>query len=700
MPTDPASAPASGIALPAFEDGLGRRYRPATRNDGTPPEILCFRHELTDVPSFEFSLRERVARLTQFRHANYTRIRKVDRLNDARGTVALMSDAAQGTRLSEVLTRTDPASVLSFDARLALLRELAPAMTTLRKQMGLGHGAIAPERLIVTPKSHLMIVEHVTGAALEQLRYSPARYWKELRVALPRQVGLPCFDESADITQLGVLGLALVLGRNLGDDEYPEQCGDLVDSVAAHLRDWLRRALQLDVRRSFKTLSEAEQALEQLLSAEPTSVQSTDEVAPGGPVEVAAPTPAAAAPIVSEPTAAEPALTKSIAVEPVALAAPVAPPAPSSSTSSRTAASPTPSVAAPVVQSPAASNQPIAEVPETEDYDEEDEEESEEQTPTVDRRRWIAAALIGTVAAGGGLFAAFGGFRSSAPVVSTGTMAVDTNPTGGSVVVDGVSRGQAPLTLSLPAGPHTLVVDGPGGPRTVPVTITAGAQVSKYFELGPTAPTAGNLEIKTDPEGARIFVDGVLRGNAPLMIPDLAPGEHAVKLESEGGSVNQTVRIEAGGTNSLIVPLAAAPVAPASGWVSVSVPIAMQLYEQGRLLGDSGIDRIMLPSGRHDIDIVNPALAYREQRTVQIAPGKVSTINITLPKGTMSLNAIPYATVSIDGEAVGDTPIGNLSISIGPHDVVFTHPQLGEQRRVITVTQQTPVRFSIDLTKK
>jgi hypothetical protein len=137
-----------------------------------------------------------------------------------------------------------------------------------------------------------------------------------------------------------------------------------------------------------------------------------------------------------------------------------------------------------------------------------------------------------------------------------------------------------------------------------------------------------------------------------------------------------------------------------TGWLSVSAPFDMDLYEQGRLLGSTGIDRIMLPAGRHDIEIVNEALGYREPRTLIVQPNKVASLAVNLPKGTISLNAIPWATVSIDGEAAGDTPIGNLSLTIGPHEVVFTNPQLGEQRRVITVTQRSPVRFSIDLTKK
>src|ERR1700716_1378798 len=102
MSTQSATASAAGVVLPAFEDGLGRRYRPAPRGDQAPPEILCFRPELTDVPAFEFSLRERVARLAEFRSPSYARIRKVDRLSDERGTVVLMSDCVPGARLSEM----------------------------------------------------------------------------------------------------------------------------------------------------------------------------------------------------------------------------------------------------------------------------------------------------------------------------------------------------------------------------------------------------------------------------------------------------------------------------------------------------------------------------------------------------------------------------------------------------------------------
>src|SRR6185295_16270272 len=153
MPTQPSPNPSTGVVLPAFEDGLGRRYRPGARGDQSPPEILCFRPELTDVPAFEFSLRERVARLAEFRDPTYARVRKVDRLSDERGTVVLMSDCVPGTRLSELLAAADQGkALLTLDAGLCLVRQLIPAMTLLHRQGGVAHGAMALERLFVTPQ--------------------------------------------------------------------------------------------------------------------------------------------------------------------------------------------------------------------------------------------------------------------------------------------------------------------------------------------------------------------------------------------------------------------------------------------------------------------------------------------------------------------------------------------------------------------
>jgi PEGA domain-containing protein len=53
--------------------------------------------------------------------------------------------------------------------------------------------------------------------------------------------------------------------------------------------------------------------------------------------------------------------------------------------------------------------------------------------------------------------------------------------------------------------------------------------------------------------------------------------------------------------------------------------------------------------------------------------------------------------VWIDGTAYGETPLGNLSIVPGEHEIVFRHPQLGERREKIIVRPDTPGRVAVSL---
>jgi hypothetical protein len=65
----------------------------------------------------------------------------------------------------------------------------------------------------------------------------------------------------------------------------------------------------------------------------------------------------------------------------------------------------------------------------------------------------------------------------------------------------------------------------------------------------------------------------------------------------------------------------------------------------------------------------------------------------------MALNAQPWAEVWVDGEKKGETPIGNFSVPIGTHEVVFRHPELGERVVSTTVTVTTPARVIVDMRK-
>jgi len=104
----------------------------------------------------------------------------------------------------------------------------------------------------------------------------------------------------------------------------------------------------------------------------------------------------------------------------------------------------------------------------------------------------------------------------------------------------------------------------------------------------------------------------------------------------------------------------------------------------------------MLAPGRHQLDLTNSQLGFRESRGIDVAPGQTTTINVTPPKGVVRISAPDGAEVWVDGQHVGDTPLGDLPVAIGAREIVLKHPELGEQHVIANVTVGTPAEVTID----
>ena len=129
---------------------------------------------------------------------------------------------------------------------------------------------------------------------------------------------------------------------------------------------------------------------------------------------------------------------------------------------------------------------------------------------------------------------------------------------------------------------------------------------------------------------------------------------------------------------------AAVPQGPRFGGLTVTSPIDLQIFENGKLLGVSG-GQVALSEGTHRFDFVNDATGFRYAQAVTVRAGKMTTISIAVPKGRLSINAVPWAEVLIDGAPHGQTPLANVSLPIGTHEIVFRHPQLGERKQTVVV---------------
>ena len=300
-------------------------------------------------------------------------------------------------------------------------------------------------------------------------------------------------------------------------------------------------------------------------------------------------------------------------------------------------------------------------------------------------QRLLVPALLLLVVAQSGLLGWmwWNGRGSTAPTLAMEAVTVTSDPAGAAVIINGLERGLTPVTFEdLPPDGKWSIHVNQGPP---PLAKAA-------------AGTAGTLAITTEPAGLVVTVDNQPRGASPVAVTGLAPGAHEVVVTRGTSVFRRTVSVEPGVQTALMVSTAGAGIS--SGWLTIAAPVPVDVLEDGVLLGRSDTPRLLLPVGRHELEFANQAFQYRGRRTVQISAGQTAAVTLDAVNGSLSVNAQPWGEVWIDGRLLGETPLGNVPLPIGTHDLIVRHPQLGEQRRTITIGAEAPTRIGVDLRKK
>jgi eukaryotic-like serine/threonine-protein kinase len=140
----------------------------------------------------------------------------------------------------------------------------------------------------------------------------------------------------------------------------------------------------------------------------------------------------------------------------------------------------------------------------------------------------------------------------------SGRLLIRSTPDGASVSVDGRDYGKTPATVrDLARGPHQVRVTRDGyaaQERRVVLSSSRPSQSVNVAMVRTPAPSpsgsaaaaaapagtpttgraTGALAVDSRPTGARVFLDGKPIGTTPLMVPSVAPGDHAIRLELDG----------------------------------------------------------------------------------------------------------------------------------------------------------------------
>jgi hypothetical protein len=563
-------------------DGLGDRLLMSDNTGTASLELLRFKREFAAVLGFESSLRERVEQLGRLQHPAFPRIHGVDYLDDAEG-LTLVSTHMPGKRLSTMFHRSMPRPELHPGSAIWLIGRLTSAIAELQAQGNqVAHGALSADRIVLTPDRQVIVLEHVLGSALARLELPASRLWSDIGIiALPGDTGPPRLDCHADVVQIGLIALSVLLGRRVTPSDYPKHLDALLDEfsttaglrfppLVVPLRSWLERALRSDGY-GFRSARDARDGLREL---------------PGDMVRQAI-----------EGGSSDGGLISGAGIETQSIKS----------------------------------------------------GEVVERSPIVARTRARTRATPLLLA------------RALAAVFALFAI-------GEAAIITRLLRARPPGPVSV-AVPVRLESRDPGE-----VVLVDGQQV------GVTP-----MELQTGPEKHTIRV-----GHPDVPPLGVARASLAADTRTDAAARKESPAVDARPRNTI----ARAAARQRSGGLKLVSPIELQVLEGDRVLGSSADGPVVTTAGRHELEFVNHSLGYQSRQTVNIQPGEIISLSVVPPDGRISINAMPWAQVWIDGKSVGDTPLAYLPMPVGGHEIVFRHPQLGERRETAVVRSGALTRVS------
>jgi PEGA domain len=365
---------------------------------------------------------------------------------------------------------------------------------------------------------------------------------------------------------------------------------------------------------------------------------------------------------------------------------------------------------------------------------------------------WMVIAAVVVIGAGAAAYALMP--KKGSLVVSVsgpGGKAID----GVQVYVDGSQRCDAsPCQVTdLPRGVHFVKVAAAGYTTTAPkaVKINAGEESAENAELARGSEGSG-LKVIAEGAGLKLSVDGKDYGPLPQELKDLSPGDHTVKID--GGeryeSVEKHVTVEADKLTTLepklkvkkgLATIKAGSNADGAKVLLVSgterrpvpsLPLRVDItsdkpysivaskkgfsdfkqnieFEDGQAertfvveLGGSSSAEPSTPPARDEKPTPEPPTSTKHTPTTTAPPTTRPAPAVEKPvvqsgKGTLNINSIPMSNVILDGKPLGQTPKVGVSVSPGPHTVIFVHPEHGRKAKSVTVeagkTAAAIVRF-------
>jgi formylglycine-generating enzyme required for sulfatase activity len=203
-------------------------------------------------------------------------------------------------------------------------------------------------------------------------------------------------------------------------------------------------------------------------------------------------------------------------------------------------------------------------------------------------------------------------------------VALDSEPPGAAILVDGETVGTTPASVEILRGEHELTLQLQAfGDWQKTLKIAAGE--NQDLGLVKLQPAAGQLELSSVPSGANVTLDGEFQGQTPLTLELEPNGAHRLAVFKPGYErYNTSVELPAASSDQRTVKLKAL-----LGEVRIRVsPASASVRVNGKTRG-TGNQTLSLPAVEHTVEISLEGYASRRQR-VTPRPGLPQLVEVSL----------------------------------------------------------------------
>lgn len=263
-----------------------------------------------------------------------------------------------------------------------------------------------------------------------------------------------------------------------------------------------------------------------------------------------------------------------------------------------------------------------------------------------------------------------------------GLLLLKTEPEGADVQVDGVSVGQTPrLVSTLSVGEVHQVRFRKAGYQDQTISVRFDGRRPQVREERLVL-ASGTIDVMSEPTGAEVTVNGIVRGKTPLRVTGVPKGRAIVKFSLAG--YEEAVRdlaVSAGDVQTLPVVLKGLP-----GTMRVtSVPEGARIYVDDRYEGKAPLSLAGLQPGEYAVRAELDGHGT-QTRTVTLENGASASEEFRLSNvmGVIEVVTSPVgAQVTVDGRVVGTTKSKDPAAELSD-PLVVPNVRAGEHRVVVS----------------